>query len=123
MIEHFEDIEFHHISREDNHLVDALATLSSMFVISQEEDLPMIKMQSHEDLVYCHFIEEEVDRKPWYFDIKRYLQSREYPESTNENDKRMLRRLTSSFVLNGDVLYKRNHDMIFLRCVDAKEAE
>jgi len=52
MIEHFGDIEFHHISREDNQLADALATFSSMFVISQEEDLPMIKMQSHEDPVY-----------------------------------------------------------------------
>jgi len=83
----------------------------------------MIKMQSHEDPVYCHFIEEEVDDKPWYFDIKRYLQSREYPELATENDKRMLRRLASGFVLNRDVLYKRNHDMVFLRCVDAKEAE
>jgi len=67
MIEHFEDIEFHHISREDNQLVDALATLSSMFVISQEEDLPIISMQSHEDPVYCHFIEKEANGKPWYF--------------------------------------------------------
>jgi len=123
MIEHFEDIEFHHISREDNQLADALATLSSMFVISQEKDLPMIKMQSHEDLVYCHFIEEEFDGKPWYFDIKRYHQSREYPELATENDKRMLRRLAYGFVLNEDALYKRNHDMVFLRCVDTKEAE
>ena len=45
LIEYFDEIEFHHISREDNQLVDALATLSSMFVISQEEELPMIKMQ------------------------------------------------------------------------------
>jgi len=48
-----------------------------MFVISQEEELSMIKMQSHENPVYCNFI-EEVDGKPWYFDIKRYLQNREY---------------------------------------------
>jgi len=40
-----------------------------------------------------------------------------------ENDKRALRRLAASFILNGDVLYKRNHDMVLLRCVDAKEAE
>jgi len=49
MIEHFEDIEFHHISREDNQLADALATLSSMFEVSQEEELPMIKIQSYEN--------------------------------------------------------------------------
>jgi len=44
MIEHFEDIKFHHISREDNQLANALATLSSMFEVSREEKLPMIKM-------------------------------------------------------------------------------
>jgi len=83
----------------------------------------MIKMKSHGHPAYCHFIEEELDDKPWYFDIKRYIKNREYPETTSENDKRMLRRLASSFVLNGDVLYKRGHDMVLLRCVDAKEAE
>jgi len=35
----------------------------------------------------------------------------------------MLRRLASSFILDGDVLYKWNHDMMLLRCVDAKETE
>jgi len=35
----------------------------------------------------------------------------------------MLRRLATKFILNGEVLYKRNHDMVLLRCVDAKEAE
>ena len=28
-----------------------------------------------------------------------------------------------NFFLNGDVLYKRNHDMVLLRCVDKEEAE
>jgi len=83
MIEHFEDIEFPHISREDNQLVDALTTLSSMFEVSKEEELLIIKMQSYENPVYCHFI-EEVDGKPWYFDIKRYLKSQEYPISASE---------------------------------------
>jgi len=106
LIEYFDEIEFHHISREDNQLVDALATLSSMFVISQKEELSMIKMQSHENPVYCNFIEEEVDGKPWYFDVKRYLQNSEYPDSVSENNKRMLRRLASSFILDGDLLYK-----------------
>jgi len=44
-----------------------------MFEVSQEEELPMIKMQSYENPMYYHFIEEEVDGKPRYFDIKRYL--------------------------------------------------
>jgi len=104
-------------------LADALATLSSMFEISQEGELPMIRMKSHDHPAYCSFIEEESNGKSWYFDIKRYLKSKEYPEESNENDKRMLRRLAAKFVLNGDVLYKRNHDMMLLRCVDAREVE
>lgn len=33
----------------------------------------------------------------------------------------MLRRLASQFFLNGDVLYKRNHNMVLLRCLDRYE--
>ncbi|XP_027927761.1 uncharacterized protein LOC114184644 [Vigna unguiculata] len=123
LIEYFDFITFQLIPREDNQLADALATLSSMFELVLDRELPMIKMESCEDLVYCHFIEEESDGKPWYFDIKHYLETREYPERATDNDKRALRRLAASFILNRDVLYKRNHDMVLLICVDAIEAE
>jgi len=123
LMEYFDTITFHHISREDNQLADALATLSSMFEVNQGGELPMIKMKSHEHPTYCSFIEEESDDKPWYFDIKQYLKNREYPKGAYENDKRILRTLAAKFILNGKVLYKRNHDMVLLRCVDAKDAE
>ncbi|XP_052723844.1 uncharacterized protein LOC128193781 [Vigna angularis] len=93
---YFDVITFNHLPREDNQLADALATLSSMFEVDQDAELPMIEMNSHAEPAYCHLIEEEVDGKPW---------------------------LAGSFILNGDILYKRNHDMVLLRCVDAKEAE
>ena len=35
----------------------------------------------------------------------------------------MLQRLVAGFFLSGNILYKRNHDMVLLRCVDAREAE
>ena len=68
-------------------------------------------------------IEEEEDGKPWYFDIKRYIKDKEYPAEASDNDKRTLQRLATSFLLSGDVLYKRNHDMVLLRCVNANKAE
>jgi len=34
-----------------------------------------------------------------------------------------LRRLAADFFLSGNILYKRNHDMVLLCCVNAKEAE
>ena len=68
-------------------------------------------------------MEEEQDGKPWYFDIKRYVESKEYPPEVSDNDKKTLRRLAAGFFISGSILYKRNHDMVLLRCVNAKEAE
>ena len=41
----------------------------------------------------------------------------------SNKDKKTLRRLAYSFFLNEDVLYKRNYDRVFLRCVDRHEAD
>ncbi|XP_073219715.1 uncharacterized protein [Cicer arietinum] len=123
LTEHFEKITFHHIPREENQLADALATLSSMFKITTNQDVPVIKIQQREKPAYCLSIEEEYDGKPWFYDIKSYVKNKEYPLGISENDKRILRRLSMNFFLNGDVLYKRNHDMVLLRCVDKAEAE
>jgi len=89
-VEQFDEITFDHISREDNQLADALATLSSMFMLSQNEDMPLIKVQCHDHPAYCQSIEEEPDGKPWYHDIKCYIKNREYPPRASENDKRTL---------------------------------
>ncbi|KAI5383978.1 hypothetical protein KIW84_071096 [Lathyrus oleraceus] len=63
------------------------------------------------------------DEKPWYYDIKRYLETQEYPEGASKKDRKTLRRLAMVFYLNKDgVLYKRNFDWVLLRCVDDKEA-
>ena len=44
-------------------------------------------------------IEEEQNGKPCYFDIKRYIEDKEYPREASDND------------------------MVLLRCVDAREVE
>ena len=119
----FDEINLYHIPREDNQLADALATLSSMFEISRNGEMPLIKMQNHDCPAYCQLVEEEPDGKPWYYDIKKFIQSGEYPPNASENDKRTLRRLSMGFFLNENLLYKKNHDMVLLRCVDAEEAQ
>ncbi|KAI5418640.1 hypothetical protein KIW84_043028 [Lathyrus oleraceus] len=68
-------------------------------------------------------VEEVKDDKPWYHDIKCFLQSQIYPPGASVKDRKTLRRLSGSFYLNGDVLYKRNFDMVLLRCVDRHEAD
>jgi len=85
--------------------------------------MPLIRIQCHDQLAYYHMVEEESDGKPMYFDIKEYIKSREYPPNASENGKRTLRRLAMSFFPNRDVLYKKNHDVVLLRCVDVIEVQ
>ncbi|XP_014632486.1 uncharacterized protein [Glycine max] len=123
LMEFFDDISFHHILREENQMADALATLASMFKVSPHGDLSYIKFRCRSEPAHCNLIEEEEDGKPWNFDIKRYIEDKEYPLEASDNDKRTLRRLAAGFLLSGNILYKRNHDMVLLRCVDVREAE
>ncbi|KAA3473594.1 RNA-directed DNA polymerase (Reverse transcriptase), Ribonuclease H [Gossypium australe] len=98
LIEEFDDITFNYLPRDENQMVDALATLASM-------------------------IKEEKDDHLWYQNVLRYVKNREYPEHATENEKWTLRRLASDYVLDGDILYKKRKDQILLRCVDAVEAK
>ena len=70
LIEFFNDISFHHIPREENQMVNALAMLASMFQLSPHRDLSYIKFRCRGKPAHCCLIEEEKDGKPWYFDIK-----------------------------------------------------
>jgi len=103
-------------------MADALATLASKFQLTPHGDLPYIEFSCCGRPAHCCLVEEERDGKPWYFDIKRYVESKEYPPEASDNDKRTFKRLAASFFLSGSILYKRNHDMVLLRFVNAKEA-
>ncbi|XP_058725877.1 uncharacterized protein LOC131597184 [Vicia villosa] len=117
----FNKVELHHIPRDQNRMADALATLSSMFKVNHWNDVPKVRITRLERPAYVFATEAVIDDKPWFHDIKRFLQTQEYPLGASNKDKKTLRRLSGSFFLNGDVLYKRNFDMVLLRCVDRHE--
>ncbi|XP_050878342.1 uncharacterized protein LOC127082160 [Lathyrus oleraceus] len=111
----FDKITFFHIPREENHMADALATLASMYKLIWPNHQPNIEMRCFDEPVHCLTTAEESDDKPWFFDIKQYLEKQEYPAEASNLNKRTIRRLASKFFLIGDVLYKRNCDMVLLR--------
>ncbi|XP_070036565.1 uncharacterized protein [Nicotiana tomentosiformis] len=81
-----------------------------------------IEIEIRDQHVYCFRVDEEPDDKTWYYDIKRFLETREYPKNATNSQKRALRRLENHFFLNGEVLYRRTPYLGLLRCVDAAEA-
>src|ERR1051325_378334 len=95
--------------------------MSSMFKVRWDNEAPQIIIERFDELAYCY--ELDTEEKPWYYDEKRYLETQEYPAGASVNDKKFLRRFASKFFLSNDILYKRNHDLCLLRCVDRKTAE
>ena len=50
-------------------MADVLATLATMFQINSNDEVQLICMNIKEELTHCLHIEEEVDGKPWYYDV------------------------------------------------------
>lgn len=70
LIPYFNEITFHHISREVNQLVDALDTLLSMSKVKWANEAHAIIIQHLDELEHCLGVKAETDGKPWFYDIK-----------------------------------------------------
>ncbi|XP_050918615.1 uncharacterized protein LOC127136053 [Lathyrus oleraceus] len=81
----FNKIEFHHIPREENQMADALASLASMINVNHWIDVPKINVLRLDRPAHVFAMEEVSDDKPWYHDIKCYLQSQEYPHGASKD--------------------------------------
>ncbi|XP_050887661.1 uncharacterized protein LOC127092806 [Lathyrus oleraceus] len=74
LIPYFEEITFNHIPREENHLADALAILASMFKVKWENEAHSISIMRLDEPTFCYNSDEVQDDKPWFYDIKRFLE-------------------------------------------------
>ncbi|XP_059310995.1 uncharacterized protein LOC132062437 [Lycium ferocissimum] len=118
----FKKIEFRHMPRAQNEFVDALATIAPMIQHPESSYIDVLEISLKEEHAHCSHMEVEPDDKPWYNDIKMYLEKREYPEGITSKQKKTIRRMANSFFLNKEILYKRTPDLGLLRCVDTTEA-
>ncbi|XP_050915547.1 uncharacterized protein LOC127130613 [Lathyrus oleraceus] len=96
----FSQIEFHHIPREENQIADALTTLSSMIVVNWWNDVPTINVMRLDRPAHVFASEEVIDGKPWYHDIKCFIQRQEYPPGASNKYKKTRKR-------EGDLVLKK----------------
>ncbi|XP_052490773.1 uncharacterized protein LOC128043021 [Gossypium raimondii] len=80
LVKEFKEVTFNYFPREENQLVDVLATLASMFKANRETEIMPIQMSIYETPTYCFSIEEESDGRPWFHDILEYIKNQRYPE-------------------------------------------
>ncbi|XP_071905730.1 uncharacterized protein [Coffea arabica] len=119
----FRSLEFRHIPHARNIFADMLATLSSMIEQPDELVIEPIQIQLQEKPAHCLIMKKSFDDRPWYSDIKEFLKIESYPAGAGTTAKSLLRRLSSKFFLNREVVYKRTSDLGLLRCVDEDEAD
>ncbi|XP_069151911.1 uncharacterized protein [Solanum lycopersicum] len=81
----FRKIEFRHTPKIQNELVDALATIASMIKNPDTDYIDPLDIELKEHTVHCFHVEAEPDGLPWYFDIKKYLESGAYLEDATAN--------------------------------------
>ncbi|XP_015078327.1 uncharacterized protein LOC107022148 [Solanum pennellii] len=118
----FCNIEFKHTTRIENELADALSTIASMIKHQDTYYIDPMDIELKEHPVHCSHVEAELDGLAWYFDIKKYLETGNYPIDATSNKKKLIRRMTLTFFLSGEIMYRRTRDLGLLRCVDAIEA-
>ncbi|XP_075087614.1 uncharacterized protein LOC142169624 [Nicotiana tabacum] len=118
----FTKIEFKHNPRIQNVFVHALATLSSMIQHPNKNYIDPIEIEVRDQHAYCFHVDEEPEGNPWYFNIKRFLEIREYLENATNGQKRALRKLENHFFFSGEVMYMRTPDLGLLRYGDTAEA-
>lgn len=66
---------------------------------------------------------QEVSPDEWYDDIVNFLLNHKCPNHLNPVQKRALRMKSQRYMLQGAVLYRRNHEGVFLRCLGKEEAK
>ena len=71
-------------SRTQNELADALATIASMIKHSDTNYIESLHIECKEHPVHFSDIEAEPEGLPWYFGIKKYLETEIYLEDSTQ---------------------------------------
>nr|XP_025884590.1 uncharacterized protein LOC112940533 [Solanum lycopersicum] len=122
LFKRFYKIEFRHTPGIQNELAHDLSTIASLTKHPDTNYIDPLDIVLKKHSVYCSHVEAEQDGLPWYFDIKKYLESGTYLEDITSNKKKLIRRMALNFIISGEVLYRRTPDLGLLRCVDVVEA-
>ncbi|RDX93117.1 hypothetical protein CR513_24656, partial [Mucuna pruriens] len=78
----------------------------------------IMALKEHFDEISFHYVPQDENQMADALATLEYLKRGVYPPEAIENDKRILKRLATGFLLSGVILYKRSIDSTLLRCVD-----
>ncbi|XP_070020398.1 uncharacterized protein [Nicotiana sylvestris] len=91
LCQRFQSVEFRHIPRIHNEVVDTLATLASMLHHPDKAYVDPLQIQVRDQHAYCNTVEEEFDGEPWFHEIMEYIRMGVYPVQATDDQKRAIR--------------------------------
>ncbi|XP_031398474.1 uncharacterized protein LOC116209050 [Punica granatum] len=121
LAKNFKKISFTYTPSAKNQFADALATLTSMASISGGDIVEPLEIEVAKGPAHCNVIEAS-EAKPWYEDIRNFLQTGQYPPFADRRDRKTLRRLVMHYFLSGEILYRRSFDSTLLQCINEHES-
>ena len=71
-------------------MADALETLASMYQVNTWNDIPEITVRRLDRPAHVFKTKKVADEKPWYEDIKHFLQTQEYPIGASKKYRKTL---------------------------------
>jgi len=117
------------IPRTNNRYANAMKSATSLVPIELEDEetiLTICKLSSpyyttHLHSIFSCLIANNDAFQDWYFDIYSYLRDQSISSRYTKNDRLRLRRTTMTYVIIGDILYRRSFDGALLRCLTYDE--
>ena len=104
----FSKIQYQYMSRMQNQIANALATMKSMMDGPKEDEARSIVLEQKEAPAYCISIKEDEGKDgegEWYSNILQYLKDGTYSESIDKNDQLSIRRLSTNYIICSERLY------------------
>ena len=101
MTESFKEVTFDYLPKGQNYFADAFATLSFLLQAEDGMDIKPLRINILEQPAHCMIVHVEFDNEPWYHDIKKYLQSGEFPKKSQPSDRKFIRKIADKFFLSG----------------------
>ena len=69
------------------------------------------------------YIRAEQTKKPWYYNIKTFIETGEFPPELSRKEQRAIQRMSTRYFILANVLYRRGFSSEYSRCLDADEAK
>ena len=126
LVSKFEEFELFHIKRDFNQVADSLASLGSIMAFKNGESCRSFEIGRLDQPAFLpteQVNQAEQRKKPWYYNIKNFIETGEFPPELSKKEQRAIQRMSTRYFILANVLYRRGFSSEYSRCLDEDEAK